>query len=99
MKNCWEVKGCGRESGGARAAEQGVCPAALQRRLDGVHGGVNAGRACWVVAGTLCGGVVQGDFARKYHNCIQCEFYREVQDQAGATFQFSHLLLKKIDGG
>ena len=25
--NCWEVKKCGREPGGAKVAELGVCPA------------------------------------------------------------------------
>lgn len=48
--NCWEFKKCGRESGGAHAYDFGVCPAATEKRLNGTHGGKNAGRACWVVA-------------------------------------------------
>ena len=47
--NCWEYWGCGRESGGVNAIEEGVCPAARETRLDGVHGGRNGGRACWAV--------------------------------------------------
>ncbi len=27
-KNCWDFKSCGREQGGTKAAELGVCPAA-----------------------------------------------------------------------
>jgi hypothetical protein len=62
--NCWEFKKCGREAGGAKAAELGVCPAYP-----------NQGQACARIAGTLCGGVVQGTFASKLANCMKCEFY------------------------
>ena len=67
--NCWEVKKCGRESGGAKSLELGICPSAIEKKLDGTHGGSNAGRACWVVAGTICSGVVEGTFANKYKDC------------------------------
>jgi signal transduction histidine kinase len=32
---------------------------------------------CWQVAGTYCGGQVQGAFAQKYGNCSQCEVFKE----------------------
>ncbi|MBI4681676.1 MAG: PAS domain S-box protein [Nitrospirae bacterium] len=32
---------------------------------------------CWQVAGTYCGGQVQGAFAQKYGNCSACEVYKE----------------------
>lgn len=94
-QNCWEMKKCGREPGGSHK-ELGVCPAAVEKRLDGVHGGANAGRACWVVAGTLCGGQEQGTFAKKYHNCEKCDFFRQVQKDEGANYQLSILLLKHL---
>ena len=50
--NCWEFKKCGRQPGGAKAAELGVCPATVSAVLNGAHGGQNAGRACWVIAGS-----------------------------------------------
>lgn len=62
--NCWEFKKCGREEGGAKIAELGVCPAYP-----------NDGRRCAHIAGTLCGGKVQGCFASKVATCMQCEFY------------------------
>lgn len=31
---------------------------------------------CWLIAGTLCGGEVQGKFADKYTSCTECEVYR-----------------------
>ncbi len=70
--NCWELLGCQKDN----------CPAHRETRLNGVHGGFNAGRACWVVAGTRCGGKVQGDHAQKIGNCMKCDFYlRVVRDE------------------
>ncbi len=76
--NCWENKQCGREPGGVYVYEMGVCPAALEWTLNGAHGGKNAGRACWVIAGTFCGGEAQGPFAHKIDNCKNCGFFNLV---------------------
>ena len=84
--NCWEFKNCGREPGGLKAAELGICPAAVTKAADGINGGMNAGRACWAAAGTLCGGKLQGTFAMKMSNCMKCEFYRLVAEQEGENF-------------
>jgi len=73
--NCWEWKKCGRQEGGARVAELGVYPAASAERINGAHCGLNGGRACWALAGTLCGGQVQGTFAAKLSNCMVCDFF------------------------
>ena len=62
--NCWEFKKCGREANGAKAAELGVCPAYPDH-----------GKHCAWITGTLCGGVVQGSFAMKHRNCMECDFY------------------------
>jgi len=88
-KNCWEIKGCGRELGGKNAKELGVCPASIHRRLDGVHGGKNAGRACWLVAGTMCARPVQGTFAQEYKDCLQCDFYKKVKKEEGLDFKMT----------
>ncbi len=77
---------CGRELGGKKAEELGVCPAAIYATLDSAHGGKNAGRVCWVVAGTMCGGEVQGSFAKKYLDCRKCKFYRRVREEEGSNF-------------
>lgn len=95
-KNCWEVMKCGREPGGKNARELGVCPAATDERLEGVHAGKKAGRACWVIAGTFCEGAVQGTFAQKYKDCTACAFYRQVRMEEGAGYQTSLVLLKKL---
>jgi len=96
-QNCWEFMDCGREANGARANELGVCPASTEKRLDGIHGGRNAGRACWVVAGTLCRGEVQGTFAKKYDNCTRCNFYKYVKLEENGSFMLSMSLLARLD--
>jgi hypothetical protein len=73
--NCWEFKKCGREPGGNQSSEFGVCPASTESRLNGVHGETNSGRACWVIAGSMCNGKIQGTFAQKHKNCFICDFY------------------------
>ncbi len=97
-KNCWEYKNCGRELNGHNAKD-GICPATVESRLHGVHDGRRAGRACWVVAGTKCGGVVQGTFANKYGNCEKCDFYKLVQQEEGLKFRMSTMLLKMLKEG
>ena len=92
--NCWEFKKCGREPGGHNT-EHGVCPAAVDTNLDGSHDGKNAGRACWVVAGTLCEGEVQGTFAKKYVGCEQCDFYQAVVEEEGFNCKHIFFLLQK----
>ncbi|MDI6815946.1 MAG: hypothetical protein QME41_01970 [Actinomycetota bacterium] len=37
------------------------------------------GCECWRVAGTMCGGKVQGTFAQKLVNCMECDFYKAVK--------------------
>ena len=79
--NCWEFKKCGREEGGSKSDEFGVCPAAIDANVNGVNMGLNGGRSCWVLAGTLCGGAVQGVFAEKLANCVSCDFYNKVLNE------------------
>ena len=62
--NCWEYKKCGREEGGFKAKILGVCPAYPDNGND-----------CARIAGTLCGGEIQGTFAMKIANCMQCDFF------------------------
>lgn len=79
LQNCWEVKKCGREPGGARIPELGACPAATEKTGDGVNSGKNGGRICWALTGTLCGGQVQGTFAQKELTCMACDFFKQVR--------------------
>lgn len=95
-KNCWEYKQCGREPLGKNVKVHGVCPAATENKLHGIHGGINAGRSCWVITGTLCDGKRQGVFTQKYNSCKDCDFYKMVQNENFENFQISGTLLQKL---
>jgi hypothetical protein len=95
-KNCWEIMQCGRQPGGEKVSELGVCPTATESRLDGVHGGASAGRCCWMVAGTFCGGKPQGTMAMKFHDCTKCQFYKLVQSEEGKEYIFVSELADKL---
>lgn len=80
--------GCGREVGGQRVVEAGLCPAASTEESDGINGGKNAGRICWAVAGTVCDKGIHGDMAKKSGNsCLECEFYKAVEKEEGREFE------------
>ena len=81
--NCWEYMKCGRQPGGKKAVERGACPAAKDASFNGINRGKNAGRICWALAGTFCGGMIQGTFADKRESCTTCHFYQMVQREEG----------------
>lgn len=98
-KNCWEHTNCGREPGGPRIKELGVCPVSTHQDLHGVHEGMNAGRACWVIAGSLCKGKVQGTYAQKLSGCWRCDFYNAVKTEEepnGHGFSATLLGMQKV---
>ncbi len=96
--NCWEFKRCGRQPEGQRTETLGICPATTSTKLDGVHNGINGGRACWVIAGTLCEGKEQGTYALKEANCIKCDFYKTVSQEESSGFISARILLEKLHG-
>jgi hypothetical protein len=97
-QNCWEVKKCGREPGGIRADEFGVCPAAEEGKADGIHGGENGGRCCWVIPGTLCKGAnAQGSYVEKFSDdCQKCNFYGTVKEQEEPNFKIGLSILREM---
>ncbi len=86
--NCWEFKNCGRE------AE--ICPAATELSANGINDGKNGGRTCWVIAGTLCGGRVQGVHAEKISDCMECDFYLLVKKEEGNGFDTAIELAMRV---
>ena len=73
MPNCWDLLNCGREKNGANVGELGQCPASIK----------DYGHSCWGVAGTLCGGEVQGSAAKKKQTCMTCEVYKKYHHATG----------------
>lgn len=86
-KNCWELKKCGRETGGNNYNPLNGCPATSDVSSDGLNYEKNGGRICWAVSGTFCGGKVQGSFATKQVSCIVCEVYKQVKMEEGSEFK------------
>ncbi len=73
LRDCWEIKQCGRERGGNKTAEFGECPASKEK----------LGHTCWAIAGTFCGGKVQGDFALKTVSCMTCDVFKRIKEEEG----------------
>jgi hypothetical protein len=76
--NCWDYRNCGREIGGTKVEEKGVCPAAVSTIVNGINHGMNGGRVCWAVAGTLGGRECNLTFSQKIVDCVVCDFYQKV---------------------
>jgi hypothetical protein len=88
-KNCWELEKCGRQPGGDKVSELGVCPTALAEKFDGINGGTNAGRYCWAVVGTFssCESDDQdAALAKRLLNCLTCPFYLRVEKEEERFF-------------
>lgn len=94
--NCWEVMKCGREPGGDKVSELGVCPVSEEKGAEGIHGGKNGGRCCWAIAGSLCKGEQQGNYAQKFGDCHQCTFYEMVKKEEMPQFKLGITILKEI---
>ena len=76
--NCWEHMGCGRQPGGERCEDLGVCPAAAELSHNGVNRGDLAGRVCWAIVGTICDGELRGTMGSNLDNCMKCDFFHAV---------------------
>jgi len=96
-ENCWEFKKCGRELNGKNSKEFGICPASTEQKVHGVNDGTNAGRSCWAVSGTFCGGEVQGNFASKLGDCMKCDFYTNVRTEEGSKIVTSKGILARLN--
>ena len=94
--NCWEYMQCGREPGGKHVIDLGACPVCDNTAIHGLHGGQCGGRACWAIGGTLCGGKIQGSFASKIKNCLDCDFYHLVKVEEGDRFSSIDSILNRL---
>lgn len=94
--NCWEYMKCGREPGGVNTGEYGICPASTERLFEGVHGGINGGRVCWVIRSTTCDGHANNDFFKKLTFCADCVFYDLVKREEEHDFEPSLSQIKRI---
>lgn len=86
-QNCWEMRDCGREPGGAFSRELGVCPAAAEQVSEGRNSGTGHGRSCWRIVGTYCGGQLQASLGAKMRQCPSCSVLKRVKEEEGERFQ------------
>ncbi len=50
---------------------------------NGINGGKNAGRLCWLIAHTMCKGEAETTFAEMIKACGDCDFYKLVKEEEG----------------
>jgi len=77
---------CGRGPGGENVKKIGICSAAIDSEYNGFNKGTYGGRFCWAIAGTFCNGKPQGTFAEKFMDCINCEVFKQVNEDEGRDF-------------
>jgi hypothetical protein len=93
-RNCWDYYRCGKQSKADNGKKHDVCPAYLETKLNGVHDGKNGGRACWIVAGTKCGGIIKRTLIPKFIICNLCDFKKIVMSEESQNFIVSDDFMK-----
>ena len=100
LKNCWEIRGCGREHGGSKVKDLGECIASRQQ----------LGHSCWAIAGTLCAGEVSGTFALSERACMLCPVFKSYHRIIGTEaklvvlecpdeqVRYTELLMRRMKG-
>jgi hypothetical protein len=83
-KNCWEFKSDLQESGKESKEGCSQCPVPQLTNYDGINGGKNGGRVCWLITGTLCSEDVQLTYSHKLGTCRKCDFYLTVEKEEGS---------------
>lgn len=98
--NCWEYMKCGREKGGVNAEDGNVCPASTAEFADGINDGLNGGRCCWAISGSLCQVINRFDTSHKSVSCLTCDFFKKVEEEEGvAKFSiFKDLVIRQRVG-
>ncbi len=48
---------------------------------NGINGGENAGRICWLIANTM--GETETTFGEMIKTCSECDFYKLVKEEEG----------------
>ncbi len=81
--NCWEVMKCGKGPEVSKANPLGICPVASTISANGLNGGVNGGRICWVIADIHCENKTMCSCIQGASDFFKCEFYNRVKKEEG----------------
>ena len=73
--NCWDFKKCCKKTD-SRGNSNNLCPVKKELIANGLNGGINGGRICWVITDSHCKKKVQTD-------CFQCDFHFKVMAEEG----------------
>ncbi len=98
--NCWEYMKCGKGPDENKTDPSRTCPAAANNVSDGLNGGRNGGRICWLIAETKCCGEVEHANQNRKNPCFSCGFRFKVMAEEGlvqvcnATGKFLDVLKK-----
>ena len=74
--NCWDFRKCCDKSMSHHASKSIVCPVKKELKANGLNGGINGGRICWVIMDSHCKKKAQSV-------CFQCEFRYKVMAEEG----------------
>jgi len=72
--NCWDFKKCCKKND--KSGDNNICPVRKERIANGLNGGMNGGRICWVVMDNFCR-------KKSQTTCFQCEFHYKVMAEEG----------------
>ncbi len=62
---------------------------------NGINGGKNAGRICWLIANTMCRGDNATTFEDMITTCTECDFYKLVKEEEGNQLMLSLDMLQE----
>jgi CheY-like chemotaxis protein len=94
--NCWEFRKCGKTPFDGTTDRANICPVSIEVQLDGIHGGKNAGRACWTIAGSMCDNGLQGSVFEKYNTCEKCSFYLALKEEETHNYCDTLFILNRL---
>ncbi len=63
---------------------------------NGINGGKNAGRICWLIANTMCKGDTESTFEVMITTCAECDFYKLVRAEGGEEVTLSIDKLREV---
>lgn len=83
---------CGREPGGEKVQELGICPATTFDLTDGYLDGINGGKACAYIFGDFCSESHTGTSRDKKKACAACDFYNEMKYRHRVDFSLQSII-------
>ena len=63
--------------------KSGYCPVARAKSADGLNGGINGGRICWILIGNKCGNSSGCSPSKDISSCDSCDFHERVKKEEG----------------